>query len=107
MQFDWKEILNTSFTAPGLNALKLFKIFETSTEITYNRAKYKGFNHFFKEHSGHINLDLEDWVPSVQEYLNPANLKEGTPLPLTRKFVANVPLGNTGIPFMPKFSQIV
>lgn len=73
--------------------------------MNYNRSKYKGFNHFFKQLIGHTNLDLEDWTPNIQEYLNSGDLKEGTPLPFTRVMRANVPI--PPVPFMPKESYVV
>ena len=63
--FPWKEIYVTEFGMKGLNAFKFFKVFDTTTEINYNRGKYKGFINYFKSSVGQTDLELGEWTPNV------------------------------------------
>ena len=75
-----KEFCSFEFTFKGLNALKFFKMFELSNEINYNRAKYKGFNAYFKTLLGHTQMDLGQWNPDVETFFNSGNIKSSMPL---------------------------
>jgi hypothetical protein len=46
--FEYKTLLKSNFSSPGLNALKFFKLFDLGQELSYNRKVYKSFTHYFK-----------------------------------------------------------
>ena len=47
-QISYQNVSSEDLTFPGLNAAKVFKIFESGQEMPYKNKTYQNFWHYFK-----------------------------------------------------------
>lgn len=57
-----------------MNALKIFKIIYSSKEVIINGKKYEHFLKYIKECVHHTDLEVDEWVPSLNLILNQCKL---------------------------------
>lgn len=70
----YKQLHQAEFNFKGLDALKLFKLFEQGVEFSYNRKTYKSWAAYFKDLLEHKDYEIGEWTPQIAQYLNSGKL---------------------------------